>query len=98
MGAITTGCTITDQVPALGRKIVMVETAATADTGDTIEITLSDYGISTLLGINGMIHSTENSIIIAEAPTTAVSEGVLTITLGGSGASDQKRVYLVYGK
>jgi len=98
MGAITTGCTYTDQIPSQGRKLLMVETAATADTGDTIAITLADYGISTFLGIIGNAHSTENSIVITEAPTTAVSSGVLTITVGGTLNTDKKRVYLIFGK
>jgi len=98
MTEISSGATITDNIPALGRKMIMVETAATADTGDTVAITLANYGISTFLGIYGMTHSTENSIVIAEAPTTAVSSGVLTITIGGSTNSDEKRVFLIFGK
>ena len=54
--------------------------------------------MSTFLGILGFSHDTENSIVTTEAPTTAVSAGVLTITLGGSTNSDAKRVYIVWGK
>ncbi len=97
MAAITTS-TITDQIPALGRKAIMVETPTTADTADTVAITLANYGMSTFLGILGFSHDTENSIVTTEAPTTAVSAGVLTITLGGSTNSDAKRVYIVWGK
>lgn len=97
MAAITTS-TITDSVPALGRKMIMVETPNTADTGDTIAITLADYGMTTFLGILGQSHDTENSIVTTEAPTTAVSAGVLTITTGGTGNTDAKRVYIVWGK
>jgi len=98
MGNISSGCTITDTVPQNGRKVVLVETAATADTADTVVITLASYGITTFLGISGMVHTTENSVVVAEAPTTAVSSGVLTITVGGSTVSDKKRVYVIYGK
>ena len=35
MAAITTS-TITDALPALGRKMLIVETPTTADTGDTV--------------------------------------------------------------
>jgi hypothetical protein len=89
MAAITTS-TITDALPALGRKMLIVETPTTADTGDTVAITLSDYGISTFLGIIGNAHSTENSVV--------VTSGVLTITLGGTLNTDDKRVFLVFGK
>lgn len=98
MGDISSGATITDAIPQQGRKMIMIETAATADTADTVAITLADYGMSTFLGITGMIHTTENSIVVEEAPTTAVSAGVLTITVGGSTVSDKKRVYVIYGK
>jgi hypothetical protein len=97
MAAITTS-TITDALPALGRKMLIVETPTTADTGDTVAITLSDYGISTFLGIIGNAHSTENSVVVTEAPTTSVTSGVLTITLGGTLNTDDKRVFLVFGK
>ncbi|MHA1481858.1 MAG: hypothetical protein ACTSQA_00285 [Candidatus Heimdallarchaeaceae archaeon] len=97
MAAITTS-TITDAVPNQGRKMLVVETPNTADTADTVAITLADYGISTFLGILGQSHDTENSIVTTEAPTTAVSAGVLTITLGGSGNTDAKRVYVIWGK
>jgi len=97
MAAITTS-TITDEIPALGRKMIMVETPTTADTGDTIVITLATYGISTFLGILGFAHSTENSVVITEAPTTSVTTGTLTITTGGSLNTDDKRVYIIWGK
>ena len=97
MAAISTS-TITELVPGCGRKALFVETPTTADTADTIAITLADYGITTFLGIQGFSHSTENSIVVTEAPTTAVLTGVLTITTGGSGNTDKKRTYVVYGK
>jgi len=97
MAAITTSI-ITDALPNLGRKMIVVETPTTADTADTVAITLADYGMSTFLGILGQSHDTENSIVTTEAPTTAVSAGVLTITTGGSGNTNAKRVYIVWGK
>ena len=98
MTDISSGATLTEMAPNLGRKTVMVETANTADTADTVVVDLSDYGISTFLGIEGYVHTTENSIVVAEAPTTAVSSGELTITIGGSTVSDKKRVYTILGK
>lgn len=98
MGEISSDSTITDVVPQQGLKIITVETPATADTGDTIDITLADLGASTLLGITGYTHSTENEVVIQEAPTTTFSSGVLTITIGGSTNSDEKRFYVIYAK
>ena len=97
MAAITTS-TITDSIPALGRKMIMVETPNTADTGDTVSIVLADYGITTFLGILGFAHSTENSVVITEAPTTAVTTGTLAITVGGTLNTDDKRVFILWGK
>ena len=94
--AAVTG-TVTEQIPALGgAKTLMVTTDATADDGDTIAITLADYGLVAIEGILGFTHSTTDSIVITEAPTTAVSGGVLTITVGGS-TDNKKRVFIVYG-
>ena len=98
MGDITSTSTIIEALPNSGVKVFSIETVATADTADTIEITLADYGVSTFLGIQGFIHTTEGSVVVAEAPTTAVSSGVLTITIGGSTVSDKKRVFIIYGK
>jgi hypothetical protein len=97
MAAITTSV-ITDAVPNQGRKMLIVETPNTADSGDTIAITLADYGISTFLGIFGNAHETEDSIVVTEEPTTEVSAGVLTITVGGTLNTDSKRVYTIFGK
>jgi len=98
MADISSGSTIVDAVPHMGRKIITVETANTADTADTIAITLADYGISTFLAVTGYVHTTENSIVVEEAPTTAVASGVLTITVGGSTVSNKKRVYVIVGR
>ena len=98
MGDVSSGCTIVEAAPNAGRKVIVVETANTVDTADTVALTLSSYGITTVLAVEGYVHTTENSVIVAEAPTTAVSAGVLTITVGGSTVSNKKRVYVVYGK
>ncbi len=96
MAAISSSdCTITDAVPNQGAKLVIIETPATADTGDTIEIDMDDYGCTTFLGIFGNEHTTEGSVVTTEAPTTSVSSETLTITIGGSGDNNEKRVYWV---
>ena len=98
MGALASTSTFTKLAPNLGRTSVMIETPNTADTADTVAVTLSSFGITTFLAVEGYVHTTENSVVVAEAPTTAVSSGVLTITVGGSTVSDKKRVYIIHGK
>ncbi len=92
MGEVTSGCAFHRDVPG---KLLRIETAATVDNGDTIVVTLADYGAKTLEGIVGFTHSTTDSVIITEAPTTSVTSGVLTITVGGSTAN-KKRVFMLF--
>jgi hypothetical protein len=96
MGDVTSGCTI-ELIGELGGtdKKLRIKTAATVDTADTIEITLSDYDCTAIENILGWVHTTEDSVVVVEDPTTAVSGGDLTITVGGSAASNKKRVYEV---
>lgn len=96
MGDISSGCTIREVAPNLAYKFLMVETANSADSSDTIALTLANYGMTTFKYVHGVTHTTENSVVVGEAPTTAVSSGVLTITVGGA-VSNQVRVYKVAG-
>ena len=99
MGDITTTSTFRDcAVGGMAGKMITVETVTTADTGDTFTVTLANYGCSVFQGISGYVHTTENSVVVGEAPTTAVSSGVLTVTVGGSAASNYKRCYVIYMK
>jgi len=93
---ITSGCTIRFGPDTAGFTEILVETAATADVGDTVVLTLANYGIVTFLAIDGYVHSTTDSIVIKEEPTTAVSSGVLTVTL--TSATNKKRVYSIIGR
>jgi len=78
-------------------KVGYVTAPATADDGDTIAVDLyKKFGITRLLGITGWTHSTTDSVVIEEAPTTAVINNVLTITVGGS-TDNKKRFFIVYG-
>ena len=97
MGDISSGCTVTQCEPGYALKKLLIETAATADDGDTIVLTLSDYGIATFLGHETYIETTAGSVIVNEASTSAVTSGVLTLTLAGS-TDDKKRNIFVYGK
>ena len=88
-----------DEIPALSLKRVMITLANTADAGDTVAITLSDYGISAtgLLAISGWAHTTDGSVVVVAANTSSVSAGVLTLTLVG-GTTDDFRVIELIGR
>ena len=88
--------TFYDNVPNLNGKQIYVTAANTADDGDTIAVDMDARGIVTVLGVIGFIHTTEDSVIVQEQPTTAVSGTTLTITVGGS-TDNKKRFYVVYG-
>ena len=82
--------------PNSGVKTIQVVTAATSDSGNTVTVDLTAYGCTKLLGILGFNESTAGSIVITEAPTTAVTSGSLVITLGGTGADDLVRTYIIW--
>lgn len=79
----------------LKQQVIM--TPATADAADTIAVTLANYGITTFLGIHGWKETTDGSVVVTENPTTAVSAGVLTITIP-AGTDNDPRTYLIYGE
>lgn len=87
--------TVKEISPALGVKVLQVTTAATADDGDTVAVDLTAYGCTGIHGIIGFTESTAGSVVITEAPTTAVNAGTLTITVGGA-TDDKKRTFIVY--
>jgi len=78
-------------------KVGYVYTGATVDDTDTITVDMyASWGITKFLGIIGYIHTTIDSVIAEEAPTTTVDREKLTITVGGS-TDNKKRFYVVYG-
>lgn len=88
---ITDDVTIKNQSPRLETPVVVVKTPATADDGDTLDVTLSTYGADEVLGVVGF-NLSDNA---QEQPTWSVSDGVLTITLGGD-ADNEARAYAIY--
>jgi len=87
--------TITEITPNSGVKILQLVTDATVDDGDTVQIDLSDWGCTNIHGIQGFQEGTAGQVITTEAPTTAVSSSILTITVGGS--DDNKvRTFIVF--
>jgi len=94
---ITSGCTFTDCTLSAGVKLVVVETANTADNADYFTMHLPSYGIKNLLHVDGVYQSTENSVAVVSAFATSVTAGTLTVTLDSSAGTDKKRVAYVWG-
>jgi|ETNvirnome_2_300_1030623.scaffolds.fasta_scaffold00052_57 hypothetical protein len=88
-----------EQAPNSGLKRLLFITPNTADATDTLAITLTDYGISAtgLLAVQSWKHTTDGSVIVTEANTTAVSSGVLTVTIP-AGTDNDMRVVEVIGR
>lgn len=72
-------------------KHLIVETANTVDATNTFTVDLTQYGGTILLGLSGCKHTTDNSIIVSELPTSTVSSSVVTLTVI-AGTDDDKRV------
>ena len=92
LGAVSTNKEI---VPNAGVKVIQVVTPATVDDGDTITVDLSKFGCTNIHGIMGFEETTLGSVVVTQAPATAVSSSTLTITIGGS-ADDLVRTFIVY--
>lgn len=78
-----------------GVREIWVETEA-GDSGDTTTVDLSKYGATDLKGILGFVETTDGSVVVQEQPTTAVTDGTLTITVGGSTVTNKKRNYKIF--
>ena len=85
--------------PNAGLKTVLLTLANTTDAGDTVAITLANYGISAtgLLSVESWVHTTDGSIITTELNTCAVSAGVLTVTIV-AGTDNDFRVIQIVGR
>ena len=78
-------------------KVGYVTLGATADDTDTTTFDMYEkFGMQRLLGVEGYIQTTANSVIVAEAPTTAVDGTNVTLTVGGS-TDNKQRTYIIYG-
>lgn len=96
MTAITEGTDffVMQGLPNMGIKQLFVSTVTTAEDTNTIEVDLSDYGCNALLGIIGFEHTTANSVVVQEQPTTTMSGATLTITVGGSSATGPRHYWI----
>lgn len=76
---------------------IVIKTINEVDTGDTIVVDLTKYGINAtgLLGVRGDVHTTPNSVAAQADPTTTVSSGDITLTL--TGASNDQTYICVKG-
>jgi hypothetical protein len=78
-------------------KVGYITLGATADNGDTATFDIYEqFGMIRPLAVVGFIHTTTNSVIVEEAPTTAYDGTSLTLTVGGATAN-KVRFYAVYG-
>lgn len=101
MAALTQGTdyeVIDSGVGGMGIKTILVRCINTVDAADTATVTLTNYGISAtgLIGVLGFKHTTDNSVMVQEQPTTAVASGVLTLTVP-AGTDNDSRFYLIFG-
>jgi len=64
---------------------ILIRTINTANNGDTLTVDLTKYGghVSGLMGVLGWEHTTDNSVVVQTQPTTSVTTGTLTLTIGG---------------
>lgn len=86
--------------PAIGREIfavkcVVLETPDTADASDTFTFDISTLGGTTVWGVSGCVHTTSNSVIKVENPTTTVSGTTITFTIP-AGTDNDVRAVKVY--
>lgn len=82
--------------PNAGFKTLLVSTVSSVDTGDTFDVDLSAYGAGAMMGIIGFVHTTQNSVVVQEQPTTTMSGLTLTVTVGGTGADNLARHYVIF--
>lgn len=84
--------------PVGGVTAAVIRTTNTVDATNTIVQTLSKLGIGPtgFIGVKAFVETTEDSVYAQEAVTTAVSSGILTLTIP-AGTNDDRRLIVVYG-
>jgi hypothetical protein len=83
-------------LPNCGFKTLLISTVSTVDSGDTIDVDISKYGAGAVMGLIGFVHTTQNSVVVQEQPTTTMSGSTIQITVGGTGADNLARHYLLF--
>ncbi len=76
---------------------IVIKTINTVDTGDTIVVDLTKYGLNAtgLMGVRGDIQTTANSVVVQSDPTTVVSGDEITLTL--TSGTDKQNTFLIRG-
>ena len=74
---------------------VVIELPATVDASETFTLDMGVYGCTRLSAILGFDHTTDGQVVITQAPTTTVSSGTVTVTVG-SGGDNRTRVFVLY--
>ena len=84
--------------PRLEAKQILLQTGLTVTGGTSfVTLNLASVGMKKVLHISAVRHSTDGSVIVSEAVTSAVSDGVLTVTTA-AGNNNQRRVVIVTGE
>ena len=94
-----TGTSFESTVHPVGLKCFGAELTDEADDGDTLALTLANYGITTVWDVWAFTHSTTDSAIITETTELTsldVTSGVLTITVPGT-TDNKKRFFVIWG-
>jgi len=76
-------------------KHLLITVDSTAQASDTIEVDLADYNGTELLGVAQYRHTTDNSVIVSEAGTGAISGTTVTLTIA-AGTNDKSRAFEVF--
>lgn len=88
--------TVKEVSPNCGTKIIAVTTDAAPHAADTLTVDLKKHGCRYIHGQIGFRETTAGSVVVVDQPiVTAVSDGVLTITIP-TGANDKIRNYLIF--
>ena len=76
---------------------IVIKTINTVDSGDTIVVDLTKYGINAtgLMGVWGSEHTTENSVAVQADPTCSVSGD--DITLAVTAGTNKANFYIIRG-
>ncbi len=92
--AVLATVTTTGITPALGKKMLYIQTAATADSGDTVDVTDSDVtGGETLATVDWVVAFDQTT---QDVVTATDSSGTITIDTSG-GTTDHTYGLVVVG-
>lgn len=95
MAAITSGIITKGVSPSLGKKMLYIETPATADSGDTVDVTSSTVtGGETLTSVDWVVAWDQTT---GDVVTATNSSGTITIDAAGA-TTDHTYALIVVGE